>query len=51
MIRGLAWDVGLPLSAYYLLHLVGATDWVALLAGTLARVLRNRRDLAAEQGA
>ncbi|WP_323099397.1 VC0807 family protein [Intrasporangium sp. YIM S08009] len=36
MIRGLAWDVGLPLAAYYLLHLVGASDWMALLAGTLA---------------
>lgn len=40
MIRGLAWDVGLPLAAYYLLHLAGATDWVALLAGTLAAGVR-----------
>jgi len=40
MIRGLAWDVGLPLTAYYLLHLAGASDWVALLAGTLAAGVR-----------
>ena len=40
MIRGLAWDVGLPLAAYYLLHLAGASDWVALLAGTLAAGVR-----------
>lgn len=31
--RGLALDVGLPLAAYYALHMVGASDWVALLAG------------------
>ncbi len=34
MIRGLAWDVGLPVLTYYALHLLGATDWVALLAAT-----------------
>jgi hypothetical protein len=34
MARGLAWDVGLPVAAYYALHLAGATDWVALLAAT-----------------
>jgi hypothetical protein len=34
MIRGLAWDVGLPVVTYYALHLLGATDWVALLAAT-----------------
>ena len=33
-------DVGLPLAAYYLLHLAGASDWVALLAGTLAAGVR-----------
>jgi len=31
---GLAWDVGLPLVGYYALHLLGASDWVALLAAT-----------------
>jgi hypothetical protein len=40
MIRGLAWDVGLPLVAYYVLHFNGASDWVALLAGTLAAGVR-----------
>lgn len=40
MIRGLVWDVGLPALAYYVLHLLGASDWVALLAGTLAAGLR-----------
>lgn len=35
LLRGLAWDVGLPVATYYALHLLGATDWVALLASTL----------------
>jgi hypothetical protein len=34
LVRGLAWDVGVPLAAYYVLHLAGATDWAALLAAT-----------------
>ncbi|WP_051423189.1 VC0807 family protein [Arthrobacter sp. MA-N2] len=34
LVRGLAWDVGLPLAAYYVLHVAGATDWAALLAAT-----------------
>jgi hypothetical protein len=34
MLRGLAWDVGLPLVAYYGLHLLGVGDWTALLAAT-----------------
>jgi hypothetical protein len=34
MIRGLAWDVGLPLAAYYALHLLGAGDWAALLTAS-----------------
>jgi hypothetical protein len=34
MVRGLAWDVGLPVVAYYALVLLGASDWVALLTGT-----------------
>jgi hypothetical protein len=40
MIRGLAWDVGLPVLTYYALHLLGATDWVALLAATAVAGLR-----------
>jgi hypothetical protein len=40
MIRGLAWDVGLPLLAYYGLHQLGINDWTALLAATAAAALR-----------
>jgi hypothetical protein len=40
LVRGLAWDVGLPLAAYYVLHLAGATDWAALLAATGAAACR-----------
>jgi hypothetical protein len=40
IVRGLAWDVGLPVAAYYALHLPGASDWVALLAATGAAGLR-----------
>ena len=40
MVRGLAWDVGLPLVAYYALHLLGASDWVALLTASFAAALR-----------
>ena len=47
---GLLWDAGIPVVGFYSLHLLGATDWVALLAATLlagARVfwvaLRSRR--------
>ncbi|RKR13658.1 VC0807 family protein [Arthrobacter oryzae] len=40
LVRGLAWDVGLPLAAYYLLHFAGATDWAALLAATGAAACR-----------
>lgn len=35
MIRGLAWDVGIPVLAYYALYFLGASDWVALLAATV----------------
>ncbi len=38
--RGLAWDVGLPLAAYYGLHALGATDWVALLVASAVAGLR-----------
>ena len=40
MVRGLAWDVGLPLVAYYALHFLGASDWVALLTASCAAALR-----------
>ncbi|NMH98836.1 VC0807 family protein [Pseudonocardia acidicola] len=40
LVRGLAWDVGLPLVTYYALHLLGASDWVALLAATLVAGVR-----------
>lgn len=36
LLRGLAWDVGVPVAAYYLLRAFGASEWVALLASTLA---------------
>lgn len=38
--RGLAWDVGLPMVAYYGLHLAGVGDFVALLAATAAAAVR-----------
>jgi hypothetical protein len=41
MARGLAWDVGLPVAAYYALHLAGVTDWVALLAATAVAAART----------
>ena len=34
MLRGLGWDVGLPLVGYYALHLLGVADRPALLAAT-----------------
>ena len=43
MLRGSAWDIGLPLVTFYALRLVGVTAWLALLAATLvagARVVR-----------
>jgi hypothetical protein len=40
LLRGLAWDVGLPVATYYALHLLGVSDWVALLASTLVAALR-----------
>jgi hypothetical protein len=40
MVRGLAWDVGLPLVAYYGLHQFGISDWSALLAATGSAALR-----------
>ena len=40
LIHGLFWDVGLPVASYYGLRLGGASEWVALLAATLAAGLR-----------
>jgi hypothetical protein len=47
---GLLWDAGIPVAGFYTLRLLGASDWVALLAATLfagARVVwvavRSRR--------
>jgi hypothetical protein len=34
MLRGLGWDVGVPLVGYYALHLLGVADWPALLVAT-----------------
>jgi hypothetical protein len=34
MLRGLGWDVGVPLVGYYALHLLGFADWPALLVAT-----------------
>lgn len=36
MVRGLGWDVGLPLVAYYGLHALGVADLPALLAASAA---------------
>lgn len=40
MLGGLALDVGLPLVAYYGLHLAGVADWPALLAASGVAALR-----------
>ena len=40
MLRGLGWDVGPPLVAYYALHLAGVGDTTALLAATAIAVVR-----------
>ena len=40
LLRGLAWDVGLPLAAYYVLHLLGVADRPALLAATVLAAAR-----------
>src|SRR5690242_17948023 len=36
----LLWDVGLALAAYFAAHWLGATDYVALLAGSAVALLR-----------
>ena len=35
VVRGLARDVGIPVVVYYVLHLNGVNDWIALLTATL----------------
>ena len=40
MVRGLGWDVGLPVAAYYLLHLLGVDDLAALLTATVVAGVR-----------
>lgn len=47
---GLLWDAGIPLVGFYTLHLLGASDWIALLTATLVAggrvfwvALRSRR--------
>ena len=51
LVRGLFWDVGLPVVGYYALHLLGVADWPALLTATglaglrIAWVAVRRRSL------
>jgi hypothetical protein len=40
MLSGVSWDVGLPLLGYYGLHLLGVSDWPALLAATCLAAVR-----------
>ncbi|MBB6376983.1 hypothetical protein BKA01_004241 [Pseudonocardia eucalypti] len=40
MTGSLAWDIGLPVAAYYGARLLGCDDYIALLAGTLTSALR-----------
>lgn len=40
MILGLAWDVGLPVAAFYVLSALGWSDWAALLTATCLAGLR-----------
>lgn len=40
LLRGLGVDVGLAVMAYYALHLLGVSDWRALLAATLVAGVR-----------
>lgn len=37
---GLAWDFGLPLAGYYAMHVLGASDWTALLVAAAAAGVR-----------
>lgn len=40
MATGLLLDVALPVATYYVFHLAGASDWIALLAAAIAALLR-----------
>lgn len=40
MLLSLLWDVGLPVAAYFTLHWLGYSDFVALLAGSVVALLR-----------
>lgn len=40
LVRGLAWDVGLPVAGYYVLHLLGVADLPALLGAAVLAGLR-----------
>lgn len=40
LVKGLAWDVGLPVVAYYVLRAFGASEWVALLASAVLAAAR-----------
>jgi hypothetical protein len=40
VLGGLAWDVGLPVAAFYLLSWLGWSDWAALLTATCLAGLR-----------
>ena len=40
ILASLLWDVGLSLAAYFIAHWLGASDYVALLAGSVAALAR-----------
>lgn len=40
ILRSLLWDVGLSLGAFFVAHWLGASDYVALLAGSVVALLR-----------
>jgi hypothetical protein len=40
ILKSLLWDVGLSLAAYFVAHWLGASDYVALLAGSLVALAR-----------
>ncbi|MBA3905671.1 MAG: hypothetical protein H0X35_03155 [Pseudonocardiales bacterium] len=46
---GLAWDVGLPVAAFYLLSFLGASDWAALLMATCLAGVRLVWGIATER--
>ncbi|WP_433210636.1 VC0807 family protein [Dactylosporangium sp. CS-047395] len=40
ILKSLLWDVGLSLAAYFVAHWLGASDYVALLCGSIAALAR-----------